>query len=55
MVKSGGSSFWEGNPPTDLKISGSVGGNPPLTVGLVDSSGGGLVSGGFSELVGFSG
>ena len=43
------------NPPTDLKISGSVGGNPSLTVGLVDSGGGGLVSGGFGELVRFSG
>ena len=35
MVKSGGSGFWGGNPPTDLKGLSYVGGNLSPTVGLV--------------------
>ena len=35
MVKSGGSGFWGGNPPTDLKGLGYVGGNLSPTIGLV--------------------
>ena len=37
IVGSGGSSFWGGNPPTDLKVSGSVDGDLPPIVGLVGS------------------
>ena len=46
MVRSGGSGFWKGNPPTEPKVSGSVGGDPLSTVKLVGSGGGGLVSSG---------
>ena len=53
MVGSGGSSFWGGNPLTDPKVSGSMVGDPPPTIRLVSSSGGGSVSGRFDELVGF--
>ena len=49
MVRSGGSGFWGGNPPIDLKVLGSVGGNPLSTVGLVSSGGGGLVWSGFDK------
>ena len=52
MVRSGGSGFWRGNPPTDSKVLGSVGGNPLSTVGLVSSGGGGLVSSGFDKFRG---
>ena len=41
MVGSGGLSFWGGNPPVDPKGSGSVGGDPPPTVGVVGSGGDG--------------
>ena len=41
MVELGGSGFWGGNLPVDPKGSGSVSGDPPPTVGLVSSSGGG--------------
>ena len=51
MVESGGSSFWGGNPPTDPKGSGSVGGDPPPTIGLVGSGDGRSVSGGSGGLV----
>ena len=52
MVGSGGSGFWGGNPPIDLKGSGSVGGNPLPTVGLVGLGGGGSISGGSGWLSG---
>ena len=52
MVGSGGSGFWGGNPPTDPKGSGSVGGDLPSTVGLVGLGGDRSVLGGSSELVG---
>ena len=51
MVESGGSGFWGGNLPTDLKGLGSVGGNLSPTVGLVGSGGGRSVSGESSGLV----
>ena len=35
MVELGGSGFWGGNPPTNLKGSSSVGGDLPSTVKLV--------------------
>ena len=35
MVGSSGSGFWGGNPPTDPKGSGYVGGDLPPTIGLV--------------------
>ena len=35
MVELGGSGFWGGNPPTDLKGLGYVGGNLSPTIGLV--------------------
>ena len=34
MIESGCSGFRRGNLPTDLKASGSVGGDPPPTVGV---------------------
>ncbi|KAL0012940.1 hypothetical protein SO802_000009 [Lithocarpus litseifolius] len=43
MVGSGGSGFWEGNPPADPKGSGFVGGDPPAPVGLIGSGGGRLI------------
>ena len=46
VVGSDGSSFGGGNPPTEPKGSGSVGGDPQPTVGLVGSGGGRSVSGG---------
>ena len=52
MVGSGGSGFWGGNPPIDLKGSGSVGGNPLPTVGLVGLGGGRSVSDESDGLVG---
>ena len=52
VVGSGGSGFGGGNPPTEPKGSGSVGGDPQPTVGLVGSGGGGSVSGGSGGLVG---
>ena len=52
MVGLGGLGFWGGNPPTDPKGSGSVGGNLPSTVGLVGSCGDRSVLGKSSELVG---
>ena len=52
VVGSGGSGFGGGNPPTEPKGSGSVGGDPQPTVGLVGSGGGRSVSGGFGGLVG---
>ena len=52
MVRSAGSGLWGGNPPTDPKVLGSVGGNPLSTVGLVSSGGGGLVSSGFDKFRG---
>ena len=52
MVRLGGSSFWGGNPLADLKGSGSVGGDPLPTVGLVGSGGAGLGSDGSGGLSG---
>ena len=52
MVGSSGSGFWGGNPPTNPKGSGYVGGDLPPTVGFVGSSGGRSVSSGSSRLVG---
>ena len=52
VVGSGGSGFGGGNPPTEPKGSGSVGGDPQPTVGLVGSGGGRSVSGGSGGLVG---
>ena len=52
VVESGGSGFGGGNPPTEPKGSGSVGGDPQPTVGLVGSGGGRSVSGGSGGLVG---
>ena len=52
VVGSGGSGFGGGNPPTEPKGSGSVGGDPQSTVGLVGSGGGRSVSGGSGGLVG---
>ena len=52
MVGSGGSGFGGGNPPTDPKGSGSVGGDPQPTVELVGSGGVRSVSGGSGRLVG---
>ena len=48
MIGSGCSGFGRGKPPTDLKASGFVGGDPPPTVGVsvwavFDSDLGGLV------------
>ena len=37
MIGSGGSGFWGGNLPADPKGSGSMGGDPPSTVGVVGS------------------
>ena len=37
IVRLGGSGFWGGNLPIDSKVSGSVDGDSPPTVGLVDS------------------
>ena len=51
VVGSGGSGFGRGNPPTDLKGSGSVGGDPQPTVELVGSGGVRSVSGGSGGLV----
>ena len=51
MVESSGSGFWGGNPPTDLKGLGYVGGNLSPTVELVSSGGGRSVSGGSNWLV----
>ena len=51
VVGSGGSGFGRGNPPTDLKGLGYVGGNLSPTVGLVGSGGGRSVSDGSSWLV----
>ena len=45
VVESGGSGFGGGNPPTDLKGSRFVGGDPQPTVRLVGSGGGRSVSG----------
>ena len=55
MVGSGGSIFWGGNPLADPKGSGSVGGDPPPTVGLVGLGGGGSGSGGSGGLGGWTG
>ena len=44
-----------GNPLADPKGLGSVGGDPPPTIGLVGSSGGGSGSGGSVELGGWTG
>ena len=52
MVSLGGSSFWGGNSPVDLKVLGFMGGDPSPTVELVGSGGGGLIS---SRSIGFSG
>ena len=52
MNKSGGLGFWGGNPPVDPKGSGSVGGDPPPTVGVVGPGGGSLGSGRSDELNG---
>ena len=52
VVGSGGLGFGGGNPPTEPKGSGSVGGDPQPTVGLVGSGGGRSVSGGSGGLVG---
>ena len=52
VVGSGGSGFGGGNPPTEPKGSGSVGGDLQPTVGLVGSGGGRSVSGGSGGLVG---
>ena len=55
MVKSGGSDFWGGNSQPDLKGSGSVGGDLPLTIGLVGSGGDGTILGGSGGLSRLSG
>ena len=39
MIGSSCSGFGIGNPPTDPKASGSVGDDPPPTMGVVGSSG----------------
>ena len=52
VVGLGGSGFGGGNPPTEPKGSGSVGGDPQPTVGLVGSGGGRSVSDGSGGLVG---
>ena len=52
VVRSSGSGFGGGNPPTEPKGLGSVGGDPQPTVGLVGSGGGRSVSGGSGGLVG---
>ena len=51
MVGSGGSGFWGENPPTDPKGLGSVGGDPPPTIGLVGLGDGRSVSSKSSGLV----
>ena len=53
MVKSGGSGFWGGNPPTDSKVSGFVGGKSLPTVELASSGGGGSISSKSGGLVEF--
>ena len=45
MVGSSGSGFWGGNPPANPKGSGPVGGDLSVTVELIGSGGGRLVSG----------
>ena len=52
MVRSSGSGFWGGNLPTDPKVSSSVGGDPPPTIELVNSGGGGSI---LACLAGWSG
>ena len=51
MVGSGGLGFWGENPPTDPKGLGSVGGDPPPTIGLVGLGDGRSVSSRSSGLV----
>ena len=51
IVGLGGSGFWGVNPPTDPKVSGSVDGDPPPTVGLVGLGLCWSVLGGFDRLI----
>ena len=55
MIGSGCSGFGRGKPPTDPKASGSVGGDPPPTVGVSVWAVFGLGSGELFGLVEYTG